>query len=132
MLRGFVDPDAAEDAERALAWLVLSEPLHISPVTPMVVPFLLRLAADPTVPRRGELFDLVLVAAALSAPTDPDNAAALAISGREEDHPERSLCRSAFAANAHWVSRLLTDPSLPSRAELRDCDRADLIKAAGL
>lgn len=99
---------------------------------PMVVPFLVRLAADPSVPRRGELFDLVLEAAALSEPTDPGNAAALAFSGREEDHPERSLCRLAFDGNANWVSRLLADPRLSARTELRDCERAYLIKAAGL
>src|SRR3954468_1982694 len=132
LLRGLLDPDAAEDAERALGWLVMSGPLHISPVMPAVVPYLLRLAADPSVPRRSELFATVLVAAALSEPTDPDNATAVAISGREEDHPERSLCRSAFAANANWVSRILADPSLPAVVELRDYERAYLLKAAGL
>ncbi|MER5268841.1 hypothetical protein ABTZ99_42790 [Actinosynnema sp. NPDC002837] len=131
LLRGLLDPDAAEEAERVLGWLVMSGPMHISAVMPAVVPFLLRLAADPSVPRRGELFGLVLVAAALSEPTDPENAAALAISGREEDHPERALCRSAFAADANWVSRLLADTSLPG-AELRDYERAYLLKAAGL
>ncbi|WP_053732310.1 hypothetical protein [Nocardia sp. NRRL S-836] len=99
---------------------------------PVVVPFLLRLAADPLVPRRGELFDLLLVAAALSEPVDPDNAAALAIWGREEDHPERSSCRLAFAANANWVSRLLADPVLLARTKLRDYERANLVKVAGL
>ncbi|WP_326568928.1 hypothetical protein VSH64_45485 [Amycolatopsis rhabdoformis] len=132
VLRGLLDPDAAEKAERALGFLVMSAPMHLSSVMPMVVPFLLRLAADPSVPRRGELFGVVLVAAVLSEPTDPDNPAALAISGREEDHPERSRCRSAFAANANWVRRLLADPSLRARTEPLDDDRAGLRKAAGL
>ncbi|MFI6094885.1 hypothetical protein ACIA8G_04985 [Lentzea sp. NPDC051213] len=132
VLRGLLDPDAAEEAGRVLGWLVMSGPLHMSSVMPVVVPFLLRLAADPSVPRRGELFDLVLLAAALSEPSDPDNAADLTINGREEDHPERSLCRLAFAANANWVNRLLADPSLPAGTELRDYERAYLLKAAGL
>jgi len=132
MLCGLLDHDAAEEAERVLGDLVMSGPIHMSPVMPMVVPFLLRLAADPLVPRRGELFDLVLVAATLSEPVDPDNAAALTIWGREEAHPERSSCRLAFAANANWVSRLLADPDLSARTKLRDCERADLAKAAGL
>lgn len=132
VLRALLDPDAAEEAEQALGWLVMSAPLRMSPVMPIVVPFLLRLAADSSVPRRGELFDLVLVAAALSEPSDPDNAADLAINGSEEDHPERSLCRAAFAANANWVSRLLADPSLQPATEGREYDRAYLFKAAGL
>lgn len=132
VLRGLVDPDAAREAGRALGWLVMSGPISISAVMPAVVPFLLRLAADPSVPRRGELFVLVLVAAALSEPTDPDNAAALVIGGREEDHPERALCRAAFVADARWVSRLLADDGLPAGAELRDDERDYLLKAAGL
>lgn len=123
VLRGLLDPDAAEEAERVLGWLVMSGPLHMSAVMPAVVPFLLRLVADSMVPRRGELFDLVLVAAALCEPTAPDNAAALAISGREEDHPERALCRSAFVANADRVSRLLADTGSPAGVELRDYER---------
>jgi hypothetical protein len=132
MLSGLLDTEAAEEAQRALRNLVLSGPLHVSPVMPVVVPFLLRLTADPLVPCRGELLDLVLVVATLSEPVDPDNAAALAIWGHEEDHPERSSCRLALAANANWVSRLLADPSLSARTKLRDCERADLAKVAGL
>lgn len=132
VLHGLLDPDAAEEAERVLGWLVMSGPWHMSEVMPAVIPFLLRLAADPSVPRRGELFDLVLMAAALCAPTDLDNAAALAINGLEEDHPERALCRAAFADDADWVSRLLADPGLPAGAEPRDYERAYLLEAAGL
>lgn len=132
VLRGLLDPDTAEEAERALSLLVMSGPMRISAVMPAVVPFLLRLAADPSVPRRGRLFDVVLVAAALSEPTDPDNAAALAMSGREEDHPERALCRAAFAADAEWVRRLPADDGLPEGAELRDYERDYLVEAAGL
>jgi hypothetical protein len=132
VLRGLLDPDAAAEAELALGWLVMSSPMHISAVMPAVVPFLLRLTVDPTVPRRGALFTLVLVAAVLSEPTDPDNAAALAFNGREEDHPERALCRSAFVADADLVRRLLADTELMPDDEQRDHERADLLKAAGL
>ncbi|WP_209447257.1 hypothetical protein [Amycolatopsis alba] len=132
MLRGLLDADAAEEAERVLGWLVMSSPLRISAVMPAVVPFLLRLAADSTVLGRRQLFDMVLVAAALSEPTDPDNATALVINGREEDHPERALCRSAFVANADHVTRLLADTGLSADIGLCDYERTCLLQAAGL
>ncbi|MCX4539108.1 hypothetical protein [Streptomyces sp. NBC_01565] len=132
MLHGLVDPDAAEAAERALSWLVLAGPMRISTVMPAVLPFLLRLSADPAVPHRDRLFDLVLVAAALSEPVDPENPWGLALSGPEEEHPERALCRTAFEANAHWVRRLLSDDRLPAGEPLRGDERATLLKAAGL
>ncbi|MER7479157.1 hypothetical protein ABTX60_16185 [Streptomyces sp. NPDC126510] len=132
VLRGLLDPDAAEMAERALDWLVMSGPMSISATMPAVVPYLLRLAADPSTPRRDELFGLLLVAAVLSAPTDPDNPRSLAFSGPEEDHPERALCRAAFVADAAWVRRLLADDELLARLDLGEDERASLIQAAGL
>ncbi|WP_229911403.1 hypothetical protein [Streptomyces aurantiogriseus] len=132
ILRGLLDPDAAETAERALDWLVMSGPMSISATMPAVVPYLLRLAADPSVPRRNELFGLVLVAAALSAPTDPDNAWDLAVSGPENDHPERALCRAAFVADAAWVRRLLADDELLASLHLDEDERVSLAQAAGL
>ncbi|MFD7259152.1 hypothetical protein [Streptomyces sp. NPDC059874] len=132
MLHGLVDPDASEAAEQALSWLVMAGPMRISTVMPAVLPFLLRLTADPTVPCRDKLFDLVLVAAALSEPVDPDNPWDLAISGPEAEHPERSLCRAAFEANAQWVRRLLTDDRLPAGEPLGEDERATLLRAAGL
>ncbi|MGW9496713.1 hypothetical protein ACWG5P_20370 [Streptomyces prasinus] len=132
VLRGLVDRDAAEMAERALGWLVMSGPMSISATMPAVVPYLLRLTADPSIPRRNELFELVLVAAALCAPTDPGNAWDLAVSGPEEDHPERALCRAAFVADAAWVRRLLADGELTAALHLDDAERASLLKAAGL
>ncbi len=110
----------------------MSGQLRISSVMPAVLPFLLRLAADPSVPRRGELFDIVLVAAALSESTDPGNAWDLAVSGPEEEHPERALCRASFATDAAWVRRLLADDGLPVGSPLRDDERACLLRAAGL
>jgi hypothetical protein len=132
VLRGLLDPDAAEMAERALDWLVMSGPMAISATMPAVVPYLLRLTADPSIPRRNELFGLVLVAAALSAPTDPDNAWDLAVSGPEKDHPERALCRAAFVADAAWVRRLLADDELLAGLHLDELERASLVQAAGL
>ncbi|MFG3291988.1 hypothetical protein ACGF3G_24665 [Streptomyces sp. NPDC048179] len=132
VLRGLVDPDAAEMAERALDWLVMSGPMSISPTMPAVVPYLLRLTTDPSVPRRTELFGIVLVAAALSAPTDPHSPWDLAVSGPEADHPERALCRAAFAADAAWVRRLLADDQLLAQLGLDDGERASLSQAAGL
>ncbi|MFD5598178.1 hypothetical protein [Streptomyces griseorubiginosus] len=132
VLRGLLDPEAAEMAERALDWLVMSGPMSISAMMPAVVPYLLRLAADPSLPRRNELVGLLLVAAALSAPTDPDNAWDLAVSGAEENHPERAQCRMAFAADAAWVQRLLADDELRADPYLDDEDRASFLQAAGL
>ena len=132
ILRGLLDPDAAETAERALDWLVMSGPMSISATMPAVVPYLLRLAADPSIPRRNELFGLVLIAAVLSAPTDPGNAWDLAVSGPEDDHPERALCRAAFVADAAWVRRLLADDELLASLHLDEDDRASLAQAAGL
>jgi hypothetical protein len=132
VLRGLLDPDAAETAERALDWLVMSEPMSISAVMPSVLPYLLRLTADPSTPRRNELFGLVLIAAALSAPTDPDNAWDMAVGGLEKDHPERALCRAAFVADAAWVRRLLADDALLTGLHLGEDDRTSLVQAAGL
>ncbi len=132
VLRGLLDPDAAEPAERALDWLVMSGPMAISAAMPAVVPYLLRLTADPSVPRRTELLGILLVAAALSAPTDPANAWHMAIGGLEQDHPERARCRAAFAADAAWVRRLLADEELLAGAELGTDDRESLAEAAGL
>ncbi|WP_254407210.1 hypothetical protein [Streptomyces sp. GMY02] len=132
ILRGLLDPDAAEMAERALDWLVMSGPMSISATMPAVVPYLLRLTADPSVPRRDELFGLVLVAAALSAPTNPANAWDLAVGGPEDDHPERALCRAAFVADAAWVQRLLADDELLAGLHLDESDRASLVQVAGL
>ncbi|MGW5233784.1 hypothetical protein ACWEQU_16200 [Streptomyces nodosus] len=132
VLRGLLDPDAAEMAEQALDWLVMSGPMSISATMPAVVPYLLRLTADPSVPRRNELFGLVLIAAALSAPTDPDNAWDLAVGGPENDHPERALCRAAFVADVAWVRRLLADDELLAGLQLSEDDRTSLAQAAGL
>lgn len=104
---------------------------HDAAATAAIAPFLLRLAANPSVPRRGELFDLVLVAAALSELTDPDNAWDLAINGPEEEHPERALCRASFASAAEWVRRLLADGGMRVGSPLRDDERACLLRATG-
>ncbi|MGA4539201.1 hypothetical protein ACPA54_04335 [Uniformispora flossi] len=132
VLRGLMHPDTARSAERVLGRVVMAGPMKISSVMPAVVPFLLRLAADPRVPCRGELFGLVLAAAALSEPTDPANAWDVAVSGPEDEHPERALCRAAFAANATWVAQLLADEELLTENPLRDDERACLLRAAGL
>ncbi|WP_232792564.1 hypothetical protein [Actinacidiphila yeochonensis] len=132
VLRGLLDPDAAEQAESVLGWILLSGPMAISAATPAFVPFLLRLAADPSVPRRGELFGLVLVVAALSEPSDPGNAWSLALSGAEQDHPERRLCRASFAADAALVLGLLADEELSAASSLSEDDRTSLLRAAGL
>ncbi|WP_046501021.1 hypothetical protein [Streptomyces odonnellii] len=132
ILRGLLDPDAAEMAERALDWLVMSSPMSISATMPAVLPYLLRLTADPSAPRRNELFGLVLVAAALSAQTNPASAWDLAVSGPEQDHPERALCRAAFVADAAWVRRLLADDELLAGLHLDEGDRASLVQVAGL
>ncbi|MFE9636705.1 hypothetical protein [Streptomyces sp. NPDC006463] len=132
VLYGLVDPEAAEVAGRALRWLVLAGPMRITAAMPAVVPFLLRLAADPAVPHRGKLFDVVLVAAALSEAVDPGNSWDLAISGPEEEHPERALCRAAFEANAAWVRQLLVEDQLPAGEPLHQDERASLLRAAGL
>ncbi|GAX54223.1 hypothetical protein [Streptomyces olivochromogenes] len=73
----------------------------------------------------------MLVAAALSAPTEPDNAWDLAVSGPEKDHPERALCRAAFVADAAWVRRLLADDELLVGPHLDEGERASLVQAAG-
>ncbi|MFF5145778.1 hypothetical protein ACFY6U_39730 [Streptomyces sp. NPDC013157] len=132
VLRGLLDPDAAESAERALDWVVMSGPMSISAAMPAVVPYLLRLTADPSVPRRTGLLGILLVAAVLSAPTDPGNARHLAIGGLEQDHPERARCRAVFAADAVWVRRLLADEELLAGAGLDADDRESLAEAAGL
>ncbi|WP_223838016.1 hypothetical protein [Streptomyces venezuelae] len=119
LLYGLVDPDTAEVAGRALSLLVMAGPMQISAAMPAVVPYLLRLAADPEVPRRGLHFDLVLVAAALSEPVDPGE-------------PERARCRAAFEADAVWVRRLLADDQLPEGEPLRQDERDSLLRAAGL
>ncbi|MEU9713998.1 hypothetical protein [Streptomyces sp. NPDC047976] len=132
LLYGLVDRDAAEAAGRVLGGLVMAGPMRISAAMPAILPYLLRLAADPEVPDRGRHFDLVLVAAALSEPVDPGNPWDLAVSGPEEEHPERALCRTAFQADAAWVRRLLADDRLPEGEPLLQEERDSLLRAAGL
>ncbi|MFB7958423.1 hypothetical protein [Streptomyces sp. NPDC056045] len=132
LLYGLVDPDAAEVAGQTLSWLVMAGPMHISAAMAAIVPYLLRLAADPEVPHRGKHFDLILVAAALSEPANPGNPRDLAINGPEEEHPERALCRKAFEVNAVWVRRLLADDQLPEGDPLLQEERDSLLRAAGL
>ncbi|MFC9589832.1 hypothetical protein ACFTUC_08565 [Streptomyces sp. NPDC056944] len=129
---GLVDPDAAEDAGRTLRWLVMAGPMRISAAMHAFVPYLLRLAADPEVPHRGQHFETVLVAAALSETVDPGIAWDLAVNGPEEEHPERALCRRVFEDNAAWVRRLLADDQLLEGESLIQDERDALRRAAGL
>ncbi|MFK0173172.1 hypothetical protein ACIQU5_30695 [Streptomyces sp. NPDC090306] len=131
VLRGLADADAAEEADSVLDRLVMSGPMSISAAMPSVVPFLLRLTVDPSVPRRTELLGMLLIAAALSEPVAPGSGWAVA-HGPDEDHPERTLCRAAFAADPVLVRQLLADQELLARASLDDGDRDSLAAAAGL
>lgn len=72
------------------------------------------------------------MAAALCAPADPHSLRDLAVDGPEADHPERALCRAAFAADAAWVRRLPADDRLLAELGLDDGERASLAQAAGL
>lgn len=124
VLRGLLVPDAAGEAQRLLSFVVLAGPLQHSPAMPAVLPFLLRLAADPLVPHRERLFDVVVLAAVMSKPGGPP-----VMFGPEE---ERAACRAVLAAHSDQVSRLLADPVLTAGSELGEDERADLVTTAGL
>ncbi|WP_329189125.1 hypothetical protein [Actinacidiphila glaucinigra] len=70
---------------------------------PAALPFVIRLAVCPEVPVRSGLTGLVVVAAELAEPVDPENEHAVRLRGLDADHPERALCRAVLAAHAALV-----------------------------
>ena len=60
---GLLDQVAAPEAARVLTNVLMGGVFHLSAAMPAALPFLLRLAADPDVPVRSGLFDLVVVTA---------------------------------------------------------------------
>ncbi|MER5228333.1 hypothetical protein ABT032_50170 [Streptomyces flaveus] len=125
VLRGLLDPGAAPEAQRVLTNVLMDNVFQMSAAMPTALPFLLRLVAEPRVPVRSELLDILLVAAELSRPVDSGDEHAVLIFGCDADHPEREQCRAVFAEHASLLTRLPT--GLISAA-----DRACLEQAAGL
>ncbi|MCW3820909.1 hypothetical protein ONA91_41460, partial [Micromonospora sp. DR5-3] len=93
---------------------------------PAALPFLLRLAADPDVPVRSALLDLVVVTAELSKPVDADDERAVLLLGNDNDHPEREQCRVVFSEHVSLLRTLLDDDTL------NVADRAWLQQVVGL
>lgn len=113
LLRGLLDPAAASEAERVLCNVLMDGVFRMGPAMPAALPFLLRLAADPAVPVRAGLVEVLLVVAELSHPVDGGSEQAMRFLGSDRDHPERALCRAVFAEHADLVRGLLDDRTLP-------------------
>jgi hypothetical protein len=125
VLRGLLDPVAAPEAKRVLTNVLMDNVFQMSAAMPAALPFLLRLVAEPRVPVRSELLDILLVAAEFSRPVDSGDEHAVLIFDCDGDHPEREQCRAVFAEHASLLTRL--PAGLISAA-----DRACLEQAAGL
>ncbi|MCX5068390.1 hypothetical protein OOJ91_21350 [Micromonospora lupini] len=123
---GLLDQVAAPEAARLLTNVLMSGVFHLSAAMPAALPFLLRLTADPGIPVRSDLLDLVVVTAELSRPVDADNERAVLLLGNDSDHPEREQCRAVFSAHASVLRTLLDDDGLNS------ADRTLLQQVVGL
>ncbi|MBZ6476463.1 hypothetical protein [Streptomyces griseocarneus] len=128
LLHALLDPVTAPEADSVLTTVLMSHMFLLSPATPAALPFLLRLAADPQVPARGDLLGFLAIAAELSRPLEPGQKGTLW--GTDGDHPDHEQCRAAFAEHAHLVHALLNDETLPAGILTAD-DRAALQLAAG-
>ncbi|MFG3700110.1 hypothetical protein ACGF5C_19630 [Micromonospora sp. NPDC047620] len=84
---------------------------QLSVAMPAALPFLLRLAADPDVPARSELLDLVMITVELSQPVDGNGERAVLLLGSDSDHPERERCRKVLSDHASLL-RMLPDGTL--------------------
>ncbi|MFH9709461.1 hypothetical protein ACH4MW_32075 [Streptomyces luteogriseus] len=129
LLRGLLDPASASEAERVLCNVLMDGVFRLGPAMPAALPFLLRLAADPAVPVRTELVEVLLVVAELSRPVDGGGEQAIRFLGSDRDRPERALCRAVFAEHADLVRGLLEDRTLPD-GFIPPEERASLLKAA--
>ncbi|KJK39714.1 hypothetical protein UK15_11875 [Streptomyces variegatus] len=129
LLGSLLDPDAASEAERVLCNVLMDGVFTLGPAVPAALPFLLRLAADPAVPVRTELVEVLLVVAELSHSVDGGSEQAIRFLGSDRDHPERARCRAVFSEHAELVRGLLDDRTLPDGLIPPD-ERASLLKAA--
>ncbi|MGW6545536.1 hypothetical protein ACWGBH_22200 [Streptomyces massasporeus] len=128
LLRGLLDPAAASEAERVLCNVLMDGVFRLGPAMPAALPFLLRLAADPAVPVRAALVEVLLVVAELSHSVDGGGEQAIRVLGSDRERPERALCRAVFAEHTDLVRGLLDDRTLPGG--FAPDERASLLKAA--
>ncbi|MEU7022261.1 hypothetical protein ABZ990_16575 [Streptomyces sp. NPDC046203] len=133
VLRALLDDTGGPEALRALDCVTMDSPLHIGGAMPAVLPFVIRLAADPGLVVRKGLIELVVFAAMISEPDESDAADTGGGLGEplgpmDRDRRERAACRAAFAAHAPEVHALLADPGLTDPLLSAD-DRAWLLKA---
>ncbi|WP_435190165.1 hypothetical protein [Streptomyces sp. bgisy126] len=126
VLRGLLDEAAGPEALTVLDNVLMNGVFHMSPVMPVALPFLIRLAAVPGTAVRRDLIDILIVAAELSSPADTESQVLLV--GEERDHPERGACRAALRAHAAALRALLEDETLPDGLIGAD-DRECLLKA---
>ncbi|MFJ8595126.1 hypothetical protein [Streptomyces sp. NPDC093598] len=129
LLRGLLDPAAACEAERVLCNVLMDGVFTLGPAMPAALPFLLRLAADPAVPVRTGLVEVLLVVAELSHPVDGGSERAIRFLGSDREHPERARCRAVFSEHAELVRGLLDDRTLPDGLIPPD-ERVSLLQAA--
>ncbi|MGW5615809.1 hypothetical protein [Streptomyces sp. NPDC003877] len=131
LLRALLDAAAAAEAERVLCDVLMDGVFHMGPAMPAALPYLIRLTADPQVPVRSTLLELLLVVAELSRPVDGGGERAVRLFGGDRDHPERARCRAVFADHADVLRALLEDETLPGEP-LRPDERESLLQAAAV
>ncbi|MFE6406482.1 hypothetical protein ACFVOR_06060 [Streptomyces sp. NPDC057837] len=129
LLRGLLDRTAATEAERVLCTVLMDGVFRMGPAMPAALPYLIRLTADPEVPVRSALLELLLVVAELSHPVDEGDERAVRLLGSDRDHPERARCRAVFADHADLL-RALLDDGTPLAEPLRPDERESLLRAA--
>lgn len=88
--------------------------VRMGAATAAALPFVIRPAADPEVPGRSALADLVAVAAGLARPVHPGNERAVLLRGPDGDHPERAQCRAVLDAHGALVRTLPGDDAPPA------------------
>ncbi|MDX2648880.1 hypothetical protein PV341_36010 [Streptomyces sp. PA03-1a] len=114
VLHALLDESAAPEAARVLTNVLMDGVVRMGAAMAAALPFVIRLAADPEVPVRSALVDLVAVAAGLARPVDPGNERAVLLRGPDGDHPERAQCRAVLDAHGALVRTLPGDDAPPA------------------
>ncbi|MEV4428977.1 hypothetical protein AB0K23_27050 [Streptomyces sp. NPDC049602] len=123
------DQAAGPEAVAVLGNVLMDDIFHVSAAMPAALPFLIGLAADPDIPTRSDVVDLLALAAHLSAPVDADDERSVLLLGHDDDHPERGRCRAAFREHASALRALLDDTTLPDG--FLSADDREGLRAAG-
>ncbi|GAA3927855.1 hypothetical protein GCM10023085_06300 [Actinomadura viridis] len=131
LFAGLLDRSSGAEALRVLQIVLHDNSFRLNAAMPRALPFLIRLAADPTVPVRVDVAEWVLLIASLSLPVTEDSGSfEVMLSGFDRDRPERAECRTVFAEHADQCRALMRNDD-PSEELISTEEFNALLEAAG-